>query len=271
MTKQELLNNKLVKAIAEDYLLFFHLSEKIPKSLSTIWADYVKSSTNNDNCYVFGGSEGYHRADCPNAVKKDWEITAYRTVTSNHIYYKQDDGTFFCIENDRSLFEKYFIPNTAIIYIVKRLSDGAYFTIGDKTFSHCGPPKKIKSFRVLECNIIVEFENAGTDWQYLSELKHPTCLFTTEDGKDLFEGDNYLCVRKDSFYSTQGFISSVFKPNADYIYFSTKEAVDRYILQNKPCLSLKEIDDIIMKWDAAKFVSEGEYAMLENLIKSKLK
>ena len=85
-------------------------------------------------------------------------------------------------------------------------------------------------------------------WEEVVEkdkVKQP--LFKTEDGVDIFKGDEYfyttdlfVCVKsKAEKYSTTGIASTgIWKD------FSTKEKAEEYILMNKPCLSLNEVWDI---------------------------
>jgi hypothetical protein len=82
-------------------------------------------------------------------------------------------------------------------------------------------------------------------------------LFTTEDGVEIFEGDVWHLIDPDYWRIWSGNHSTV---NPDRIkYFSTRQAAEEYILMNKPCLSLKEVIDL---------VEAKEY--LTQLVKSKL-
>ena len=95
----------------------------------------------------------------------------------------------------------------------------------------------------------VKPKNYHASLNSIKHIKQP--LFTTEDGVDIFESDEFYNTwdlkipnkeiavsRKKDFYNE--------KPvNKHCIYFSTKEAAEEYILMHKPCLSLKEVLEIV--------------------------
>ena len=76
----------------------------------------------------------------------------------------------------------------------------------------------------------------------------PAPLFTSHDGKLIFEGDEVYFVGKNTLKSGKANLSKL-KIEAGhhlhYIYFSSQEKADEYILRHKPCLSL---DDLLGVW-----------------------
>jgi len=83
-------------------------------------------------------------------------------------------------------------------------------------------------------------------------------LFTTEDGVDIKEGDDivlhHVSPNFDLSWSGSRFLA---KQNRDYFkIFSTKEAAEQYILENKPCLSL---NDLLEVWDGYKSYNNGHF------------
>src|SRR5690606_23114725 len=70
------------------------------------------------------------------------------------------------------------------IHSVKRLSDGEVFTIGDNTKYGCIDNFYIKNNYLLATTVL---ESNGRYLKDLEKSKKP--LFTTEDGVDIFEGD----------------------------------------------------------------------------------
>jgi hypothetical protein len=71
-------------------------------------------------------------------------------------------------------------------------------------------------------------------------------LFTTEDGVDIFEGDTSVMLPKNKLSSSEITCSEKYKGGQRniYLYFSTKEAAEKYIDENKPKFSKKQIKEI---------------------------
>lgn len=128
-----------------------------------------------------------------------------------------------------------------ILYNVKRLSDNQEFTIGDKVLNSRNELKTILGF-VGTCNIQVEL-GTGNFVDYIDNLcniqhyKEP--ILITEDGVELFSGDTFHGV-SEYYYIISGkvvsnYVSKTFK------YFSTKELAEKYIEENKPMYSKKDM------------------------------
>lgn len=129
------------------------------------------------------------------------------------------------------------------IHSVKRLSDSEVFTVGDR-IKYNGDDYTIKEFKInnnkLEIYLIGIYVPISI--KQIQHIKQP--LFTTEDGVDIFKKDRPWYVSKDKFKitGTADLIMNIsFHPSKNYLYFSTKEAAEEYILMNKPCLSAKDI------------------------------
>lgn len=84
--------------------------------------------------------------------------------------------------------------------------------------------------------------------KYIESLPKP--LFTTEDGKEMFEGDTYFCV-----YTIKGSTFDVIERpvqecyivnySLSYIkYFSTRALAEEFTLMHKPCLSLNDLLEV---------------------------
>lgn len=98
-----------------------------------------------------------------------------------------------------------------------------------------------------------EIENFPEFWE---EIKVPEPLFVTEDGKEIFEGDEYYNVFIDQIsdhlqWKVYGIDTShIANGDADYNkthckYFSTDEAAEKYIEDNKPRFSKKQIEEAL--------------------------
>lgn len=210
-------------------------------------------------------------------VEKDYEILS--VITNNNKFIEK-------VYNQDVIIEPYWK-----IHSVKRLSDGEIFTIGDK---------------VVNGNIINEFElidnklkvwtvhpsytipikpkdngsitgcgNMSFNWlNNIKKIKQP--LFTTEDGVDIFKGDDYYHtdIKLKIHKGTNAKINSGNLIGLEgYNYFSTKEKAEEYILMNKPVLSLKDVASIYISADKPITDTTSYSAQnrrIQELVKSKI-
>lgn len=140
-----------------------------------------------------------------------------------------------------------------ILYNVKRLSDNQEFTIGDKVLNSRNELKTILGF-VDTCNIQVEL-GTGNFVDYIDNLcniqhyKEP--ILTTEDGYECTLDDRVFGVLPKANWQTdfddgngipiQRLIRSEGFPNTAWLYFKTKENAEKYIYENKPEFSRKDL------------------------------
>ena len=159
-------------------------------------------------------------------VEKDYEILSL-IASERHPQHKK--GSKFLHNKDYG-FKNMYPTEFWDIYSVKRISDNKIFTIGDSYEDLIIE----KMFMSVDNNIITT---------YKPKAKQP--LFTTEDGVDIFEGDLVVCFDKDSFcIRNKTYLFKEYDKNdRTYLFFSTKEKAEEYILMNKPVLSLKEIKE----------------------------
>ena len=138
------------------------------------------------------------------------------------------------------------------IHSIKRLSDGKIFTVGDLVTSpYMNGTGILKSFKIFKNNICYVVSDAARTFNHTSvglelliSVKQP--LFTTEDGKEIFEGDEYfrvflknLDLYETKTIATPGYAFAIMSQSAHH--FSTKEKAEEYILMNKPCLSINDL------------------------------
>lgn len=130
------------------------------------------------------------------------------------------------------------------IWTVKRLSDGEVFSVGDKvehTNDVTNPIGIIESFHIMTNGLWFKTDNYDVPMCFIKRntLKP---LFTTEDGKQIFEGDRFYTVKKEKYYLDVWNCVASEKGNvSDLVYFSTEQAAKDYIVMNKPCLSVNDI------------------------------
>ena len=169
----------------------------------------------------------------------------------------------FVITNNNKFIEKVYNQDATIepywkIHSVKRLSDGEIFTIGD--IVKCEDCKgKITSLEIYDNDIYLNGIDNKMPFGYTlcntldcfeipQKVKQP--LFTTEDGVDIFEGDEFIVVNIFTFNKHR--TGKYLETNHMYKYFSTKEKAEEYILLNKPCLSYGDVQEYLKVKDCNK-------------------
>jgi hypothetical protein len=132
-------------------------------------------------------------------------------------------------------------PIPGEILSVKRLSDGEVFELGQKKiYSVTKETLTIKSFSTSSNgSLYVNFEEGEhgglSDLQPLPER---TPLFRSEDGVDIYEGDWSFHVDKTLAIGRMQVRAD--EPRIKWKYFSTMEAAQEYVINNKPVFTLKE-------------------------------
>lgn len=274
-------------------------------------------------------------------IEKEFEILELSYVSSsenvkikynNGIPIVRSDGK--CVSNTCQIkeFTKTDWEKYIKIISIKRLSDNTVFTIGDRVKQSNVQHNNI--FTITGFCLDVNRKNLlaiGNGGIKISKIEHYKPLFTTEDGKPVFEGDNVAWVIRDEFshmltlcklhiitclnkpetckiFSTKEaaleYVKSVRKPlfisedgveifegqnyfsidaalnekiqevfstkntikSCFYRYFSTKEKAEEYILLNKPCLSINDIKN----FGEGMTVYEMIANRLKELVKSKI-
>lgn len=169
-------------------------------------------------------------SDWEEIIEKEYEILSFLDNQDKILYHRCSETTCFKLGYK--------------IHSVKRLSDGEVFTIGDVCHPNRYPDSKHPIKKIWFCD--PGYLRLSSDKYTIgieNLVKAKKSLFTTEDGVDIYKGDNYYYTRKD----THGIVytgNASFVPHSDLITFSTKEKAEEYIIMNKLCLSIKDIRDI---------------------------
>ena len=190
-------------------------------------------------------------------VEKNYEILSLVASEKNPQHKK---GSKF-LHNKDYKFKNMHPTEFWNIYSVKRLSDGEIFTIGDKT--NFGLISKI----VINNNSLsfyFEQKSCGYNLQTLIKWKQ---LFTTEDGVDIFKGDKYWKVNNYLNLSNRQKATGSTSDLNPAKYFSTKEKAEEYILMNKPCLSLNDIENAM---DQTSYLISSKLNKFRDYLKSKI-
>ena len=199
----------------------------------------------------------------PRPIEKDYEILSFSKNLSTEVVKVS--------KIDLALSVEEFFKNVCWnIHSVKRLSDGEIFTVGDfvkETVTGQCNSWEIKEFSLKDTRCF----SCGVNINYIEKLRK--VLFTTEDGVDIFEGDEFWYVTTKGFNlwtKTCDSMSGGWAVNAKKvgdIPFSTKEAAEEYILMNKPSqITLTDIK----QWWLGSIYSDEILESLIKLVKSKL-
>lgn len=176
------------------------------------------------------------------------------------------------------------------IHSVKRLSDGEVFSIGDTLTEGV-----IQKITLSDYNDGIYLDTKNYIGLPLKKwIKNRLVLFTTEDGVDIFEGDKIYwinlftldkvncnkykddigeCDLKDGLISLKDFNKSNKTQDISFIGFSTKKAAEKYILMNKPCLSLNDVASVYITADKTCKPDDfrSQSYRIQQLVKQKLK
>lgn len=201
----------------------------------------------------------YHHAPTLDLFYDDWvenfpEFWEEVGIKEFKILTQVKDGYLFdeVVEGDGISVCVASVVSKDNILKVKRLSDGEVFTLGDSVALNKGWEKDncvIYAFKMYECGTLkVVINENGTYGTYRFPYKFyhvKKSLFTTEDGVELFDGDSYYRVLGD-FTLSKFTINKTFSNSyAGAKFFSTSVVAKKYIKQNKPILSLKDLAEIM--------------------------
>ena len=93
------------------------------------------------------------------------------------------------------------------------------------------------------------FIENSNDWELVNEPTTP--LLTTDDGVDLFDGDNFYFIY--NWNISKGVISNNrFDKNNNYKHFSCREKAEYYVHYNKPIFSRQHLIDNGISLDELK-------------------
>lgn len=260
----------------------YKLIKKYPGSPASLGLEINKNGNYWQSNFCTDTVEHFHKSfnefnptDYPEfwqeVVEKDYEILSF--IYINRIDTKRENGLFGLevpkrdYQKKGNYSENSYSNDCWNIYSVKRLSDGEVFTIGDKVKCWDGiktifdiylHPSSKHELRFWMKNQI-GCKLSGYTLDHIQKSKQP--LFKTEDGVDIYEGDEYYYV--DGYYLLRKSISSktLF---TDKRSFSTKEKAEEYIIMNKPCLSINDIN--FLKTEGFCFWDRK----LKELVKSKI-
>lgn len=270
----------------------YKLIKEYPGSpkLGTV-AEYFKSDLEHRGyCYRYKESSEFYLSIHSYLVEnypKFWEEIIEKVYEILSFIGSKSKNIITMAQN--SNIEEYFNDKNLYIYSVRRLSDGEVFTVGDKFVNPYGSKEveQIEYFEIVDGYLLVRMYHTVTKgsstYQFINNVsknifdyRYKEPLFTTEDGVDIFnKTDNFVWVNKCTFGLEKRIIDNqrhnfffVYEPHKE-LYFSTKEAAEEYILMNKPCLSINDINNSLGEWSGIGMVSLT-LDQMKKLVKSKL-
>lgn len=216
--------------------------------------------------------------------KKEWEIVAF----------KQHDKIYKLVENWKEANYSYPVfahsddyyfglvyandpKYGCTIHSVHRLSDGEIFSVGDRTnngfirgfkigVSENGVLDNNQMYVTCVATVGDEFPCAGLSLRFIKKVVAP--LFTTLDGVEIHEGDEFWGIRDWKILDggKADKYDKVFDKAGET--FSTREAAQEYIENNKPLLSLNDVKKAVPGGPMMKV--DGFLENLTNIVKQKL-
>jgi hypothetical protein len=206
----------------------------------------------------------YHQMFIPqNQVEKNPEFWKEIIVNKPYKILSLNTNSFFGITKssvDIIVFEEKNIE-TWTIHSVERLSDGEIFTIGDKIWHQ----KTINKIELYDDTL--KLSQDEYNWSLLHSARKNKVLFKTEDGVEIFNGDKvwYISLSDNIIREWSAYYRPEVYENIKYLFFSTKEEAEDYLLIGKNCLSIKEIAPLIGQ------ANMGQHIDLDLLTKKLLK
>lgn len=181
-------------------------------------------------------------------VEKTYEVLSFM-CGGDSVFARREDQEFKLQPNGRYEWSnveytyEMLISHVAYkIWSIKRLSDGEVFTIGDNVAcTNVDINFSIENIIFKGDIISLRSKLIGVDLE--RAYKYKKLIFTTEDGVEIFDENTVVYMVGSSMYNSMNIMARNYlnvRSNTDKV-FSTRELADNYIIENKPCLSLKDM------------------------------
>ena len=213
-----------------------------------------KSSVNKKEALIFGDWEIpmwviENSNEWEEVIERDYDILKFKDTFTGNVfegneeygYSPNNERTYVLSLEDMLSKGRCVDSGDIIITKVKRLFGGEIFTIGDfvkETITGQCKGWEIKEFSLKDSRCF----SCGVNINNIKKLKE--VLLTTEDGVDIFVGDECYAVSDDFDLLFTSYTPKDYEKKGKVRAFSTKEAAEKYIVVNKPCLSYKEVEDM---------------------------
>lgn len=168
------------------------------------------------------------------------------------------------------------------IHSIRRISDGEVFTLNNRIISSWTRiDGTIKSIHLNDEGKIYFKLNENLSEPGLSTVSKVKVLFITEDKVEIFDENQRVfgvlpkAQWQTNYYAGEGIPWRLAKPRENYksawLWFSSKESAEIYIKNNKPLLSLTDIDNCYNSAPKNSPLYQGFRENLQELVKNKLK
>lgn len=175
-----------------------------------------------------------------------------KCVENNPTWFKLKEEKKVAVPQEAAYREMIFHRNTKNPYS----SEGQSYTAYKKGFEECWE----------------HFFNAKEPEPTPQNIKEEKpVLFITEDGQPAYIGCRYwlLCVISENWPINETIMrQELATPPSYFKYFSTKEAAETYVLNNKPCLSIKDIKDYL--YDCSVVSTSALIEKMTDIVKQKI-
>lgn len=254
----------------------YKLIKKLPFEMSPE-VGYISKA--KEGCLHYWNHNWFNPEEYPEywekVEEKNYEILSLKYNKSNDFCYLDKRDGFYKYKNSfeelrtgKSNLEACLKANWSI-HSVKRLSDGEVFTVGNNIENKRNPEKfngKITEIKLTDYQDNVQVYYDGMD--YLNDISHSKKpVFTTEDGVDIFEGDEvfhvYNNINMDRKIDSSIASETTKQLFLNRLFFSTREDAEEYILMNEPCLSIMDIKKTV-------FITEAATEIMKEKIRKKL-
>ena len=199
-------------------------------------------------------------------LQKEWNITAFSDndwtwVVIDGIVKDGYGGKLETWGTDKVEYIQKIPHWQNMIYSVRN-SAGVEFKLGDKTNKGF-----IKKFKIDDSSMICVCEGNFNAWDISNITLSPAVLFTTFDGKEICKNDFPVILVGPDFgiigeikYTDSKFVKE--RISKGYKYFSTREAAESYISQNKKKYSENDILEVI---EGASWCKEAKDYLITKL------
>jgi hypothetical protein len=222
----DIFHQPLNSVCIENYPEFWEeVKEEFPKIISfrkTDASKYVINLTNRDNYNGWSLNGMLHAGECVDSG--DFEI--YQVATSETEVFTLGDKVKHPFTDGFDVISKFIIckdPKRDVVGAIDR-------------------PDLIGK---LVANVGNCFGNCNIEVSKLEKASE--VLFVTEDGVEIFKGDKfyYISIREPNQACCSGCAQEGSAMNTNCKYFSTVEAAKKYIDENKPIYSKKQIEEAL--------------------------
>jgi hypothetical protein len=186
------------------------------------------------------------------AEQPSYRILAFQNREHQHMHYtRQEDGSYKSNNQIGGLGTQgeYFLMNNENYFIktVERASDGLVLSVGDRiTYTTIVGPvlvsPTIREFEFIKTHIFIRLSS-----DTLLNLEFPSIkverapVTTTQDGVVIFDPEQSIYPLNNQFHKCLPMRAKNVRVGSTDRFFSTEEARDTYIFNNKPLLSYREV------------------------------